>query len=79
VAGRCGSAPRPAPHGSTGTTLPSGPRRWDGVGSVYLSYYPDLAVPGAVEAVLGREPRDFSDYARRTAATGVWNGSAAAA
>lgn len=23
----------------------------DGVGSVYLSYYPDLAVPGAVEAV----------------------------
>ena len=23
----------------------------DGVGSVYLTYYPDLAVPGAVEAV----------------------------
>ena len=45
----------------------------------YLSYYPDLAVPGAVEAVLGRDPRDFSDYARRTAATGVGNGSAAAA
>jgi hypothetical protein len=56
------------------------PSALDGVGSVYLSYYPDLAVPGAVEAVLGREPRDFSDYARRrTAATGVWNGSAAAA
>jgi uncharacterized protein YbjT (DUF2867 family) len=31
------------------------PRTWapalDGVGSVYLSYYPDLAVPGAVDAV----------------------------
>jgi hypothetical protein len=23
---------------------------------------------------LGREPRDFSDYARDTATTGVWNG-----
>jgi uncharacterized protein YbjT (DUF2867 family) len=26
-----------------------------------------------VERVLGRPPRDFSDYARATAATGVWN------
>jgi hypothetical protein len=23
---------------------------------------------------LGRPPRDFSDYVRRTAATGVWGG-----
>jgi uncharacterized protein YbjT (DUF2867 family) len=28
-----------------------------------------------VQRALGREPRDFSDYARRTAATGVWNGA----
>ena len=27
-----------------------------------------------VQRVLGREPRDFSDYARETAATDVWNG-----
>jgi uncharacterized protein YbjT (DUF2867 family) len=26
-----------------------------------------------VQRALGREPRDFADYARRTAATGVWN------
>ena len=26
-----------------------------------------------VERALGREPRDFTDYARDTAATGVWN------
>ncbi|HSV37891.1 MAG TPA: NAD(P)H-binding protein [Nocardioidaceae bacterium] len=29
---------------------------------------------GGVQAALGREPRDFSDYVRRTADTGVWNG-----
>jgi uncharacterized protein YbjT (DUF2867 family) len=28
---------------------------------------------GGVQQALGREPRDFADYARRTAATGVWN------
>ncbi|MDQ3568688.1 MAG: NAD(P)H-binding protein [Actinomycetota bacterium] len=28
-----------------------------------------------VQRALGREPKDFSDYARDTAATGVWNGS----
>jgi uncharacterized protein YbjT (DUF2867 family) len=28
-----------------------------------------------VQRALGREPRDFGDYARRTAATGVWNGA----
>ncbi|MFS2294008.1 MAG: NAD(P)H-binding protein [Actinomadura sp.] len=27
-----------------------------------------------VRRALGREPRDFAEYARRTAATGVWNG-----
>ena len=26
-----------------------------------------------VQRALGREPRDFSDYARDTAATGIWN------
>ena len=26
-----------------------------------------------VRQALGREPRDFADYARETAATGVWN------
>ena len=31
-----------------------------------------------VRRALGREPRDFSDYARAAAATGVWTGSAAA-
>jgi hypothetical protein len=25
-----------------------------------------------VQRALGREPRDFTDYARETAATGVW-------
>jgi uncharacterized protein YbjT (DUF2867 family) len=32
-----------------------------------------------VQRALGREPRDFRDYARHAAATGVWNGSALAA
>jgi hypothetical protein len=27
-----------------------------------------------VQRALGRPPRDFSDYVRRTAATGVWGG-----
>lgn len=27
-----------------------------------------------VQRALGREPRDFRDYARRTAATGIWDG-----
>jgi uncharacterized protein YbjT (DUF2867 family) len=30
-------------------------------------------VTDAVERVLGRPPRDFTDYAARTAATGVWS------
>jgi uncharacterized protein YbjT (DUF2867 family) len=29
-----------------------------------------------VRRALGREPRDFADYARQTAASGVWNASA---
>jgi hypothetical protein len=29
-------------------------------------------VTHGVERVLGRPARDFADYARRTAATGVW-------
>ena len=32
-----------------------------------------------VQRALGREPRDFREYARDAAATGVWNGSAVAA
>ena len=32
-----------------------------------------------VQRALGREPRDFSDYARDAAASGVWNSSAIAA
>ena len=84
-----------------------------GVAMVYVTYFPDLAVPGAPEAVfaaglaqaglsaneawlvrylftevldgrnesltdgvqraLGREPRDFHDYAREAAASGAWN------
>lgn len=27
-----------------------------------------------VQRALGREPRDFADYAREAAATGVWDG-----
>lgn len=30
------------------------------------------SVTGDVERVVGRPPRDFSDYVRKTAATGVW-------
>ena len=26
-----------------------------------------------IERVLGRKPTDFADYARRTAATGIWS------
>ncbi len=29
-----------------------------------------------VQRALGREPRDFRDYAQRTAASGVWRGAA---
>jgi hypothetical protein len=33
-------------------------------------------VTDGVQRALGREPRDFSAYARETAASGVWNSSA---
>jgi uncharacterized protein YbjT (DUF2867 family) len=36
-------------------------------------------VTDGVQRALGREPRDFSDYARDAAAAGVWDGSAIAA
>ena len=36
-------------------------------------------VTDGVQRALGRDPRDFSDYARDTAATGVWNSSAVTA
>lgn len=32
-------------------------------------------VSGDIEKVLGRKPKDFADYAKETAATGVWNAS----
>jgi uncharacterized protein YbjT (DUF2867 family) len=35
-------------------------------------------VVDGVQRALGREPRDFREYARDAAATGVWNGSAVA-
>ena len=31
-----------------------------------------------VQRALSRPPRDFTDYARAAAATGIWSGSAAA-
>jgi uncharacterized protein YbjT (DUF2867 family) len=34
----------------------------------------NVGLAGGVQRALGREPRDFSEYARETAATGVWNG-----
>jgi uncharacterized protein YbjT (DUF2867 family) len=35
----------------------------------------NASVKDGVNRALGRPPRDFSDYARAAAATGVWNGS----
>lgn len=32
-------------------------------------------ISGDIEKVLGRKPKDFTDYAKETAATGVWNAS----
>ncbi len=74
------------------------------VAAVYITYYPDLAAPGASDAIrsftelavksgvqrlvllsgrgepeaqlceqIVRESRDFADYVRKTAATGVWH------
>jgi hypothetical protein len=36
-------------------------------------------VTDGVRRALGRDPQDFSDYARDAAASGIWNASAAAA
>ena len=33
----------------------------------------NVATADGVRRALGREPRDFRDYARRAAATGVWS------
>ena len=38
----------------------------------------NAATTDGVRRALGREPRDFADYARVAARTGVWSGSAAA-
>ncbi|MFI0445871.1 NAD(P)H-binding protein [Actinomadura sp. 6N118] len=50
----------------------------------FLTYLFTTVLTGAnaslgdgVQRALGREPRDFRDYVRETAATGIWNGSAA--
>ena len=74
------------------------------IAAVYVTYYPDLAVPGASDAIrsftglavksgvqrlvllsgrgepeaqlceqIVRESRDFADYVRETATTGVWH------
>jgi uncharacterized protein YbjT (DUF2867 family) len=49
----------------------------------FLTYLFEEVVDGrnadttdGVRRALGREPRDFADYARQTAASGVWNASA---
>ena len=33
----------------------------------------NASLAGGVQRALGREPRDFADYARETASSGVWN------
>jgi uncharacterized protein YbjT (DUF2867 family) len=67
VAQRLRALGRPVRIGTPASTPSfdwSDPATWpaalDGVGSVYLAYYPDLAVPGAVEAV-----RSFAELAVR--------------
>ena len=59
---------RPVRVGTPSSTPPfdwNDPATWpsalDGVGAVYLTYYPDLAVPGSVEAV-----RSFAELAARS-------------
>ena len=80
VAQRLRALGRPVRIGTPASTPSfdwSDPATWpaalDGVGSVYLAYYPDLAVPGAVEAV-----RSFADLAVRGGAPG-WRCCRAAA
>lgn len=40
----------------------------DGVTAVWVSYAPDLAIPGATDTI-----RDFADFSRRVADSGAWN------
>ena len=40
----------------------------DGVTAVWVSYAPDLAIPGATDTI-----RNFADFARRVADSGTWN------
>ena len=35
----------------------------------------NVAVADGVQRALGRPPRDFADFAREAAATGIWNGA----
>jgi uncharacterized protein YbjT (DUF2867 family) len=44
------------------------PTALEGVGSVYISHY----VVDGVQRALGREPKDFADFARDAAAAGAW-------
>jgi hypothetical protein len=44
--------------------------------NVSEDYLLESYVTGDVQRALGRPPRDFADYAARTAATGVWRPSA---
>jgi hypothetical protein len=39
----------------------------------------NASVADGVTRALGRPPRDFCDYVRHTAATGIWDGGATAA
>jgi hypothetical protein len=54
---RCGSVPGPASHPSTVSAF------FDGR---------NASVGDGVERALGRKPRDFFDWVREIAATGVW-------
>ena len=36
----------------------------------------NASLADGVQRALGREPRDFADYARETASSGVWDASA---
>ena len=63
---RCASARAPASRRSTGRTARPGRPRSRACGSVYLTYYPDLAVPGAARG--GRLVRRAGRAQRRPAA-----------
>ena len=50
-----------------------------GTGKVGRRVVERLTAADGVQRALGREPRDFRDYACEAAASGVWNASAVAA